>query len=209
MRFAARLSFLSLFLFCVQNLVGASLYSLDCADRIFNDDPLTIGFEFTANDTFKVTSLGWFDGGFQNEHTVGLFDSEGNLLVSTILPAGSVNPADQLFRYASIDPLLLVAGQSYTLAGTTAGWNDAYTTNEHVSGFAVDPAFTIGANAARYDYVSEFAYPTSHYSDYRAYIGPNLQGDVVTPEPQAAALLGLGMCGLLAARWKLRSRSSR
>jgi hypothetical protein len=214
MRLAARLSFISLAIFCAHSLVGAPLYSLTSTNQTFTDNPLSLGFVFTANDSFTVTSLGWFDAtgnGFQSEHTVGLFDSTGNLLVSTTLAAGTGSALDQSFRYGSIDPFVLMAGGTYTLAGTTGGAQDAWTIDDYVDGFAVDPAFTIGPDAARFDYTSTFIDPTSHFSDYGAYIGPNLRGEDATapvPEPETSILLLLGIAIVFTAQCVVRNATS-
>ncbi len=50
-----------------------------------------VGWQFTANTDMYVTHLGVLDLGdlgLESEHTVGIFDSEGDLVVSTTLAAG-------------------------------------------------------------------------------------------------------------------------
>jgi hypothetical protein len=142
MRIVPKVASAVLSLFATPFLFSASLYSFDSANSTFSDDPLTLGFVFTANSTFEVTSLGWFDStgaGFQSEHTVGIFDSTGNLLVSTTLGSGTTDPLSGNFRYHSISPLTLNSGSEYTLAGTSGGPADSWTINNFVNGFTVNP----------------------------------------------------------------------
>lgn len=80
---------------------------------------------------------------------------------------------------------------------------DAWTQNDFVSDFRVNSSFTIAPNAALFTYTSDLVDPDSHYSDYRAYIGPNLEGESVsadTLEPAGVFLLAIGALVLFAAR---------
>ncbi len=205
-----------LLLLAAASLLGAqlavcdSLYSFNSASQTFFDAPATLGFVFTANSSFEVDSLGWLDAtgaGFSSQHTVGLFDSTGTLLASTTLSSGTSDPLSDGFRYSSIAPITLIAGNEYTLAGTSGGPLDSWTVNDDVSGFAVDPAFTIGQNAALFSYGSELVDPDSHFSDYQVYSGPNLEGQestFATPEPASFLLVALAACTLFISR-KLRT----
>jgi hypothetical protein len=91
---------------------------------------VTLGFVFTANSTFAVTSLGWFE-------------SNGNGL-------GTSDSFSDLFRYHPIAPITLEAGSDYTLAGTSGGQLDSWTVNDFVSGLTVNSAFAVASNAARF-----------------------------------------------------------
>lgn len=177
----------------VQFAVADSLYTFTSVSQTFTDQPLTVGFTFTTNNAFAVSSLGWYDAtgnGFLSPHTVGIFDANGNLLSSTTLVTGTSDPLNGSFRYQSIAPVTLEAGNAYTLAGTTGGSLDPWTVNDDVSGFSVNSAFTVGPNAARFTYGSGLVDPADHFSDYRVYSGPNLAG---TPVPEPATLLLLGL----------------
>ena len=58
-----------------------------------------------------VSAFGYFDegnDGFLTDHTVGIFDSAGNLLGSTTLLAGTGDPLINGFRYHAITPFTLV-----------------------------------------------------------------------------------------------------
>jgi hypothetical protein len=197
-----------------QLALSDSLYTFGAVNKTFTDEPVTLGFVFTANSTFEVTSLGWFDGtgnGFQSPHTIGLFDSAGNLLISTVV--GTSDSFSDSFRYHPIAPITLEAGNDYTLAGTSGGQLDSWTVNDFVSGFTMNSAFTVGSNAARFSYGTELVDPSSHFSDYLVYAGPNLERHGVTsatPEPAGLVLVLLGVTALLAVRriqgWLSKSR---
>ncbi|HSU30713.1 MAG TPA: DUF4082 domain-containing protein [Bryobacteraceae bacterium] len=205
-------SFPKLLLLAATSLLGAqlavcdSLYSFTSANQTFFDAPATLGFVFTANSSFQVDSLGWFDAtgeGFSSQHTIGLFDSAGTLLASTTLSTSTSDTIDGGFRYHSIAPITLTAGSEYTLAGTSGGPMDSWTVNDLVNDFAVNPAFTIGPNAARFSYGTELVDPDSHFSDYLVYSGPNLEGQELisaTPEPASFLLVAIAASILLISR---------
>ncbi|HEY2709263.1 MAG TPA: PEPxxWA-CTERM sorting domain-containing protein [Caulobacteraceae bacterium] len=173
------------------------------------DTQLSLGFTFTANQNLTVSSLGYFDDGgdgFLTAHEVGIYAGDGgdgpsSLLASTTLGAGQSGALGANdFRYQSIAPLALVAGQTYTITGlspNTDGLNDpwAYGGPNEVTGFAVDPAISIGLNAARYTYnPGGLVDPSSHYSDYRFY-AVNFAAGVPEPATWAVMLFGVAAAG--------------
>ena len=216
MQHIARLSVFLIASVCATHLALADpLYTFGNVSSTFTDNALTLGFAFTANSTFNVTSLGWFDpcNGFQSDHTVGIFDANGTLLVSTTLEAGTSDPLTDGFSFQAITPITLEMGETYTLAGTTGGNLDAFTVNDDVSNFTVNPEFTIGANAALFSYGPDLVDPDSHFSDYLVYAGPNLEGvpgdpppndpgpsNAAAPEPASGLLLAFALPALLLAR---------
>jgi len=179
------------------------------------DTQLSLGFTFTADTNFNVTSLGYYDflgDGFLTPHDVGIFlgdgaSGPGPLLASTTLAAGTsgtLGPND--FRYQAIAPLALIAGQTYTIAGLSPniGVNDAwvYGGPVEVTGFTVDPQITIPLNAARFVYFPPggvLTDPSNHFADYQFY-AVNFNGSTSIPEPATWALLLAGLAGLGAAR---------
>ena len=78
---------------------------------LFDARPFTLGYTFTTTVPYNINALGvWFDGlGFS--HQVGLWDSAGNLLVST-----TVLPTDTVFGHFQYDPVsFFLAPGSYVI----------------------------------------------------------------------------------------------
>ena len=177
------------------------------------DDPLSFGFEFTATQALEVLALGYYDAGndgFLTPHEVGIYDSEGTLLASTLLGTGAGATLLDGFRYQDITPLQLVAGDTYTIAATSGGRLDYWAYGQagtSLSGFSTDPGIQVASNAGVFAYQNDDVLrdPTQHYI-YTLYAGPNfLIGPIPStgvPEPGTGALLGLAILGF----WMVRRR---
>ncbi|MDX2170624.1 MAG: hypothetical protein SF182_26360 [Deltaproteobacteria bacterium] len=77
------------------------------------------GWEFQTTAPITVSALGVFDSyedGLQFPIPVGLYDSTCALLASVTIPAGSVAPLHDGYRYAAITPLSLPSGQTFRIA---------------------------------------------------------------------------------------------
>jgi len=171
------------------------------------DSRLSIGFEFSTLSSVTVDSLGYFDydgDGFLTPHTIGIFDSSGNLVTSTTLGTGTSSTLNGQFRYQDIAPITLPGGQTWTLAATTDGnqdvwaYGNAYSADGTVTleGMTTNPAILIPENAALFTYESDDTLldPTSHASNYTLYAGPNFTFYTDTdlhaaPEPSYSGLL--------------------
>ncbi len=161
--------------------------------------PYTLGWEFTANQNLTVTALGAFDSsqdGLIENHDVGIWDSNGNLLGMATVAAGTVDPLVNQFRYAAAS-INLIAGQTYEIGALWIDGNDPNTFPCNVgcvSGFATDPAITFLMNS--YIAGGALADPTNHVDNTPAYFGPNfLFTTSATPEPGTLVLLGSGLLG--------------
>lgn len=183
--------FRALFLiFAAASCVFASAYDFTSAPITY-DRKLSLGFAFTTNTAVTVTSLGYYDylgDGFATSHDVGIYDSNGNLVASASLVAGTLDTLDGSFRYQSIAPVILAAGQTYVLAATTVGYSDPWASGEagnDMTGFTVDPSISIAANAALFVYQQDdiLRDPSNHYADLTIYAGPNFEIASVDPPP--------------------------
>ena len=108
---------------------ASAVYDFSSALVTQDSSPLSFGFEFTTNAAVTVTSLGYFDNGgdgFATAHTVGIYDNTGNLITEITLDAGTGGTLEGSFRYESIAPVVLAAGESYVLAATTGGSADPW-----------------------------------------------------------------------------------
>jgi hypothetical protein len=165
---------------------------------VAHDTQLTLGFVFTTNANVEVTSLGYYDegqDGFITNHEIGIFNSNGQLLISTILSAGSASHLDGLYRYRAVTPITLSANETFTVAATTGGNADGYAfgTNATISGFVVDPSINVASDAARFIYQNDdiLRLPSNAFV-YTIYGAPNFNGRVNdisdVPEPATATL---------------------
>jgi hypothetical protein len=207
----------------------ASAYEFSATDYVVFDSQLSLGFAFTTNTAITITRLGYFDAGpvansgyyaafpagagdgLATRHEVGIFNSLGTLLTSTVLDAGTGDPLIGHFRYKSIAPITLAAGQSFTLAATTYGAFDPWAygngygpgNSSTIYGFTVDPAITIAADAARYVYQGDNVLrdPLNHYNDYTVYAGPNfIAGGVPELSTWLMMIVGFGGVCMVRAR---------
>jgi Domain of unknown function (DUF4082)/PEP-CTERM motif len=186
-------------------IVHGSAYEFTTAPISF-DSQLSLGFTFTTNSAISVTHLGYFDNegdGFLTDHEVGIFDTAGTLLVSTLLSAGIGDTLTGHFRYKSINPFALAAGQSYVIAATTYGFSDPWAygiSPGSITGFTVDPSISIGSTASLYRYQGDniLRKPGSSVG-YTVYAGPNFltaaSGAVPEPANWALMLAGFGVVG--------------
>ena len=72
----------------------------------------TLGWSFSVNSQIDVTALGVYDSGqdgLTEDHAVGLWDASGNLLASTIVPAGG-GTLDNYFMFVPINGVVLDPG---------------------------------------------------------------------------------------------------
>lgn len=114
----------------------------------------TYGWAFRPSVDVTVTALGFPDNfvpGFALDHTIFLWDANGNTLRTALAPAGP-NPGGTMgansFRYYSVTPVTLTAGQTYVVgAGYPAVLDGAQPSDLYYSCYAAasitfDPRLT-------------------------------------------------------------------
>ena len=161
----------------------------------------TVGWEFTANMPMTITEIGYFDSsgdGLMSSHQIGIWDANQNLILSTSVPQGTSATLDGAFRWISISPLSLTAGQSYVIAATLQDFpDDRILVMSDAVNLAFDPAVSFVED--RYEIWNPgLNYPAA--SDGRellTYLNANFRGDVV-PVPAAIWLFASGLLGLIA-----------
>jgi Domain of unknown function (DUF4082) len=187
---------LTLALIPVERAQAVGLYDFTSEPPIlFDSGDLTVGFLFTANSTFTINSLGFYDyeqNGLQTSHDVGIFDTSGTLLTSVTVPSGTAGELGNKFRYASIPSFTLNSGQSYVIGGQTTGLDGYnYANMNSILGFSVDPRISIDSGASRYNYGSSLTYPANGIG-YDLYPMVNLSTATLpfTTVPEPFTILG-------------------
>jgi len=161
----------------------------------------SLGYEFQALQSVSVTGLAFFTGGgISQNHDVGLWDSNGNLLASTTITSGSPVIGTGGFLWESIVPVILTAGDYYYVAGETGSDNYSY----EPSGVTINPAISFVAAA----YVSSgtLAFPDSTDPSTLGYFGGNVVLSTAAPEPSSMAMLlggGMMLLGFVRRRTRL------
>jgi hypothetical protein len=164
----------------------------------------TLGWTFTANANLLVTGFGYYDDGddgLLESHQVGIFDSAGDLLSSTLVPSGLSATLVSNFRYEPITQFVLAAGSTYTI-GASIGADASDPVLYNVSGLTSIAGVGIPSGASRFTELGSFTdltYPTNSFpvgNPYNVYFGPNFQAQLV-PEPASVLLAGLGLMILM------------
>jgi hypothetical protein len=161
----------------------------------------SLGWEFTVgNQPLFLKSLGYFaygtDGILVDTHPVGIFDTTGNLLVSTTVT--TADPLAGWWRWSSVESsnIQLAAGQTYIVSAPTI--RDSYTLNP--IGFTVNPLITY--DAARWEFSTLLVFPTNVEPSVTAgYFGPNIDFRAApVPVPPSLFLLAPGLLGVIGLR---------
>jgi MYXO-CTERM domain-containing protein len=186
----------------------------------------SLGFAFTANSAFSVTSLGYFYDpsfnpnadptvpytSFTSPHQVGLYTDSGTLLTSVDVTAQGTQ--DGFFLYQDIAPVTLSAGQHYVIAGVTGATDPylyTYDDGSGASGITVDPAITYDQN--RYTVSNTLAYAGNTDPTLASgFFGPNFKivpaSASAAPEPGEWSVLAFAALGLGTLIVRVRRRAS-
>lgn len=156
----------------------------------------SLGFQFTTNGPVTITRLGFYDdqkNGLTENHDVGIYDSAGNLLVSTtVLTTDSLT---SWFRFHDIIPYTLLGSETYYIVGVTGTEN--YTM--YTTGFTVEPSINFILDAWKSSVGGVLAFPDSTSNITQALgggiFGPNFDTTPV-PVPPTLLLLASGLLGL-------------
>ena len=159
----------------------------------------TAGWRFTVDAPLLVTHLGlydWHADGFQSSYPIGIWNQDGTLLNSAIMPGGIDAPILNGFRYVDADPeLILLPGETYTIGYFAS----AIFPNDHMLN---DPGWhvmnplvhQVGPAVSSNGAFPELTLPTVLFTE--VWFGPGFQFEVV-PAPASFVLLCLAglRCG--------------
>ena len=180
---------------------------------------------FTANSAVTVSGLGYYADpvtGNADGNPVALYQcaDAACLTTGTLLASANVTNIYALnghFRYVTITPVTLVAGDSYEVAGVSN--SDNYTWND--PGFTVDPALTIlttSGQASRWDHSPTPDFLTSSgfidlggedgYWGPDVFLGPASGFTIGAPEPSTWAIMLVGIAGIGGALRNSRRKSA-
>lgn len=179
---------------------AASGISLVTLGEEFSGSQYTLGYEFSVLDAQSVGALGVYDSGrdgLLGRAFVGLWNTDGSLLTSVIVPAGTGGFLENYFRFAPITPFVLTPGEHY-IVGAFAPSDMANSWNTPFGGTA---ALNLHMNyfGDRYsDFDSAFSYPDATNATGGAWLGGNVYlGSLpAVPEPQAWLLMLIGFAGM-------------
>lgn len=179
------------------SMADSAAYFLDnTTGQALGNPAFTLGSTFTANVNISVTAIGIFDDnldGLADRYVAGIFDSSGNFLGGTTISSGTVDPLTNQFRYASMTPVSLSAGNTYEVGALYLDGNDPLIFPGSATGFSTDSNITFIKSS--YAVGSSLAAPLSSASGDPAYFGPNFKFTTsAVPEPGSIAL-GLMLAG--------------
>jgi len=146
-----------------------------------------IGWRFTVSSPLEVSDLGVWNAdtqataGLTTTHQVGIWDSGQNLLASATPGPGGTIVGD--WTYASITPITLMPGETYTIGAMyAAGDGDSYISS--ASSATTDPDVTWLNSVYPASGSLGFVYPATDTSSFGRF-GPNFLFTVVPVELQS------------------------
>ncbi len=170
------------------------------------------GWQFSTHSDIQISALGLYDfyrgDGLVSQHPIGIWDvaNPSQPLVTAVIPAGSLTPIVQDFRYVTVGAVILPAGHNYAIGALYMSDDDtvgALNTSNWL--LTVGPDLQFGGY--RYGGLSSnvLTFPETYIAGEQETFGPNFTYTVV-PEPDVLSLLcvcALALCWRV--RWSNKS----
>ena len=192
--FFCAIALVSTTMFTHQIRAGDPILELDPSTNFTTGDDWTLGWSFFTNESIIVDELGWYDSfgdGLTESHEVGLWNSTGTLLASTVVT--NADPLVDWFRYSDIPNLLLEKGEVYIVAGRSG--TEDYTFEP----FSLTIAPSVSYIEDRYILdPGNLTFPTKSTGEL-GWWGASFTTTAV-PEPTSAGLLTIMAMGVLRRR---------
>jgi hypothetical protein len=173
---------------CQAGPVTAATYN---GGGTFFNFPDATGYYFTPNVDIAVDRLGYFDKNFTGlatTHDVGIFLTNGTVVVTTTIQAGTGSLLDGHSRYESIGPVTLTAGTHY-YANANNNTIDQYVFGTDAVTYAPEITWNGFSQASDNSIFS----PTMNLGGVPGNLGPNFQfGPAAVPEPTTWTLAAIG-----------------
>ena len=166
----------------------------------------------SSSNYLAVTQLGVFDDGgdgLANAHAIGIWAADGTLLASTTIPAGTIAPLVDGYRYMPITPVLIPPGAFPTpspfiaLVAAEFSADDADDFVTPHAGGVVDPVFLSSYDGSSshgfFGLGTGLPFPGLHFGIPEGGVGPpllevNFQFNILqVPEPSVPLLLAPGL----------------
>jgi hypothetical protein len=159
------------------------------------------GWQFSTVSDIQISALGLYDyyhgDGLSAQHTIAIWDvsNPSQPLFSAVIPAGSLTPIMEDFRYVNVTPVTLPAGHDYVIGAL-------YLSDDVLVGainnpswlLTVGPGLQFGGSRAGAAPSAVLAFPGYYSPGDQDGFGPNFTYTIV-PEPGTLGLLALG-CSL-------------
>ncbi len=161
----------------------------------FNTNSGVLGTSFEVRNDIEITALGYYDDlfsdgeGLNAAHPVGIYDAASSALVASItVPAGTTAPRENLFRYADVSPVRLVAGREYIVAAVATGDNGH---NVAAADISVGPGLILGTWRSGGG-GPNLDYPSTMHNTTARFMGPSFKYRMASPVPTCPADLDDG-----------------